>query len=294
MELDGVGIPPETHYFSQAAHLIDDRDFPLSAEDVRRFITRYAALDVMRGVELRAESVLARLPEGVAADHESLFCAIVDALAPSDAVIIGEKTPLHIHNVGTLATRMPDLKVIGVVRDPRGRALSLHTTPWGGADPCEAAERWNRDQHLLLDAAARLTTVERMIIIRYEDAIRDPEHARRQIAQLLRIDPSPVRAVGVHELALPWETWKRRATERPDASRLDAWRTGLPTKDAEIIATITAKNLKRFGYPIGTRRASARWSGYLFVTRSRWQARERALRRRAHRVLSRRPRPSSV
>jgi hypothetical protein len=264
MELEGVGVPPETHYFTRAVDLVEEGDFPLNPQAVRAFVARFASLDVMSDVDLRADAVIARLPGGVATNHTSLFCAIVDALTPMEARVLGEKTPFHIRVVDQLSILMPDVKFIGVVRDPRGRALSLRGTPWGTRDPYQASLRWNSDQGLLLRAYGRLSPLGRMIVVRYEDAVLNTATVRAQIAQFLGVAASPVNPVMPHELALPWEWWKERAAAPPAPSRVDAWRQELPERDAKIIAAMTAPTLKRFGYQVGRRGLRARLAAFRF------------------------------
>src|SRR5437588_2405307 len=96
-ELDGVAVPPETHFFSSrfAGSLVQRNTFPLDRRTLADELQRYASLPTSRGFDLDVDAVIERLG-GSCRSWERLFGAIVRQLAGPDVPVVGEKTPGHL------------------------------------------------------------------------------------------------------------------------------------------------------------------------------------------------------
>ncbi|MGZ4713569.1 MAG: sulfotransferase family protein [Acidimicrobiia bacterium] len=251
-ELPGVGIPYETHFFTKGVEVLTEGHArphvdPFDPDRLRAALTRYAALPHLEGAHLDVDAVLDRVgPDPSLLD---LFDAVVATMA-GDAPVLGEKTPGHLHWAAAIAQVRPELRVIGVVRDPRAAIASQRAVPWGSNRVDVASGLWVDDQRTLAALADRLG--DRMIVLRYEDVAAEPGVARTAIAGLLGLR-EPEGATGAGQspsgsLRLPWETWKESVDAPIGVERVDAWREALTVLDAARVRAECSPMLERFGY----------------------------------------------
>lgn len=270
-ELPGVQVPPETHFFTvYVPTLLARRGFPLAGDELREELRRYAGLTVTEPLDLDVEAVFDAL-DGRAAGIAAMYDAIVTQLGGS-AAVLGEKTPGHLLWWPLLA-RMPGRRFVAVVRDPRAVVASAAQVPWGMDDPALIAQGWRYDQREV-DAAAR-GLGDRLVVLRYEDVVRDPPSAKSRIADLLAVlVPEP--ALDADDVSVGpgpgsdgpalfnqrEQAWKWRATEPTTSERVDAWRAELERDDVALIERVCGRAMLRFGYKLDTtptarRRATA-------------------------------------
>lgn len=242
-ELQGVRVPPETHFLRLfVPGLMRRRRFPIAEAELIEELERYAALDDVRGIGIEPRLVAHRLG-GRARSVVELFGAIVRQLA-GEAVLYGEKTPSHLRWWRELTAACPDLKLIGVVRDPRA-VVASYFEAWPKRPHSVLAERWAIDQRMLLDARSTLGP-GRCVLLSYEDVVTDPDTARRTLSELLGHPGESHDAP--QELHLDWEEWKRHCTGPITAERIASWRDSLPRGTAAEIATIAEREMELFGY----------------------------------------------
>jgi hypothetical protein len=278
-ELPGVGVPPETHFFSQLAPWLLRRPLPLDDDAVREALARFAALTTSRDLALDPAAVMERLPQGGAGALD-LFGAIVAALAPG-AEVLGEKTPNHLLWWRPVARALPGPRWNVVVRDPRA-VVASYRTAWGARDHVVLAARWRSDQReaaRLLDALPRSA-----LLLRFEEVVAFPEHARARVARFLGVAVSaPVPVTQSSGLGAPWEVWKARAAGAIDPSRARTWEDVLSPREASDVVAIAGDAMPRFGYPAPAR--AARVAGRARIGPS---ARWRRARFRRRRILKQR------
>jgi hypothetical protein len=283
-ELPGVAIPYETHFFPRGLDaLAGHGDFPLAGAALRAGLEEYAASPYLEGAALDVDAVLARL-DGRAASPLAAFDAVV-ATAAGDAAVLGEKTPGHLHWAAALAAARPDLRVVGVVREPRAVVASHRNVPWGGVRVEIVARRWLDDQQTL--AALRDTLGPRLLVVRYEDVVTDPGAAQAALAGFLDRRPEPVGAApgATAPARLPWETWKDAADQPISAARVDAWTETLTRVEGDRVAMICRSQLDGFGY--GSSRPGPGRGAWALATSARGtrtRARALAERREAQRA----------
>jgi hypothetical protein len=259
-ELADVAIPYETHFFTKGIEIFGRHGgFPAAGAALTAALAEYCALEALAGSGLDP-AALAAAVDGHAVDALTMFDAVT-AAAAGPARILGEKTPGHVFWAARLTRLRPGLRVVGVVRDPRAVVASRQEVPWGGRSVDMQATRWLAAQTALVDLERQLG--DRMIVLRYEDVVADPDDARRRMAALLGTErPGDERAAPA--LGLDWEHWKARAGEEPTTERIDHWRTVLSDAEAAHVGFVCAPLLHRFGYddarPRGRRAAAARWS----------------------------------
>lgn len=248
-ELAGVRVPHETHFFNRyAGELLARRRFPLGATELRQELDAFLSVDTSHGLPLDPERVV-ELLGGTAGTALELFAAIVHALAGGGA-ILGEKTPEHLLWWEPLARAMPQLRLVGIVRDPRAVVASQRHVDWGIKSHVQLATQWSLDQHELLRARATLGA-SRFLLLRYEDLVQDPERARRGLAAFLRADGVASEEPEAERLVLPWEHWKQRVFRPITTDRTEAWRRELSERDADDVTAIGAAQMQELGYGQG-------------------------------------------
>jgi hypothetical protein len=88
-------------------------------------------------------------------------------------------------------------------------------------------------------------------VVRYEDLVRDPETVLRRVNAFYGVDFDPAQldagsaspVVPAHE-----QPWKANAVQRPDKSRISAWRRQVTDSDRLIMNSLMGSELRTFGY----------------------------------------------
>ena len=263
-----------------------------------RRLTAFAVRHRKDEFDVDVDDVIRRLG-GRAETLFDMFAAVAASMAPAGEVI-GEKTPEHLSWWRPLLTALPELKLIGVVRD--ARAVVSRPTSWcrsGCGGRSSSAERWAADQADLAEAQ-RVLGPMRCLVVRYEDVVAAPDDARLRLAMFLgrapRVDGS-ARAVPTCTARGLEGPCRRAHRSRP------CTRPGRPSSMARRrrwSAAICQTGLAHFGYPVGEGLPSdrrPRRSPMALLRRHRFhrQRRERAARIAAFNVKdTRMARPAGV
>lgn len=254
-EIDGVWVPAETHFWRHAAAMASEFLFPLDRDQAVNALRWFADLDSSRHLQFDPVDIAKSLPgQSFLWD---LFAALVRALSPAGADILGEKTPDHLRWAEQLLTAIPDLGLICLVRDPREVYRSHRSVPWGITDPLAFAEKWVELSRRLHDCQRLFG--QRVIAIRYEDLVSDPASFQARVASWL--DPSRSQAIGaisqpITSLFPSGERWKEGALE-PVTPKPDLWRSEVPTHAIDILETACRDEMASWGYEIAGRGLSA-------------------------------------
>lgn len=244
-ELPGVRVPPETHFFSLfAPALLRRRRFPLDGPAVREEAEAYGALQASRGMATFDAGAVADDLGGRCDSLVELYGAVIRHLA-GPAEVHGEKTPTHLLWWRPLARALPRLKVVAVVRDPRGVVASNLDVPWGMGDHAVLAQRWASDQRHVAAAEEELGQ-DRCLVMRYEEVVVDAASARLRLARFLGLASSPGRAG--EKIFLPHETWKAQALGPVTTDGVDSWRASLTAAQAADVAALCRPQMRHFDY----------------------------------------------
>lgn len=137
-----------------------------------------------------------------------------------------------------------DVKVLHLVRDPRGNVSSImnHT----GVDVRKAARQWvhyNREA----DRVKRYIAADDWLRVHYKELCNDPQGVLDRIAQFIGVDPAPLPddlQTGEHHVI--GNSMRLHGVEE---IRLDeAWRDRLSPSDLEIIADVTGATSHEMGF----------------------------------------------
>lgn len=247
-ELRGTRVPPETQFFWRfGPRLLARRTFPLNERAIREEIAAFLDLKSSRGFRLDADAVTAAL--GGRCDHiVELYSVFVRQLA-GEAELYGEKSPQHLMWWRVLTDTMPNLKVIGVVRDPRAVIASTLKVVWNSDSHLLLAERWAFEQRQLLRAQRRLGE-DRCLVLRYEDVVTDPLAAKRAMSSFLgapvSVKPAEIQDRG--QIFHPRQTWVANATGPVVVSRVHAWRDELTSSQVADVMAVCRREIRRLGY----------------------------------------------
>lgn len=256
-ELDGVRVPPETHFFAEFLPDLDRRSrFPLDERGLRAELARYGDKQYLRDVAIDVDEIVTRLG-GACRTAVDLFEALVRQLA-GDGRVIGEKTPTHLLWWEPLSRALPDLKVVVVVRDPRAVVASYGEVGWGGHSLI-TAHRWNHDMRHAFAALGALGP-QRALLLRYEDVVIEPDEARRRLGLFLGATQADGRDPRTSESILfpAWEAWKSGARQAISTERAEAWRQTMAPARQRAIEAVCHRGMRRLGYgPVPTRVAAA-------------------------------------
>jgi hypothetical protein len=137
-----------------------------------------------------------------------------------------------------------DVKVIHLVRDPRGNVASImkHT----GVGVRKAARQW-RHYNVEADRIKRRFGPESWMLLRYEELCSDPQATLDRVARFIGVDTVPISALlEPSERHVIGNSMRLRALEeiREDLS----WQPTLRAKDLRTIARVVRSTSHRLGY----------------------------------------------
>jgi hypothetical protein len=243
--LEGVRVPPETHFRNFMKTTAAGRTFPMDEAELRATLVAFKQRKAARGLAIDADAIVDDLA-GRCDDPWQLFGALVRSLA-GPAAVYGEKTPEHLRWWRPLTAHFPSIRLIGVVREPRAVVASSLQVPFGPRSHHLLSERWQADQRQL-DDARRTLPPERCLVLRYEDVVADPAAHRDRLAAFLGIDPSREADVAPETLRQDWEWWKGRSDGPVTTDRVEAWREVLSTRQSRDVTSICRGAMETFGY----------------------------------------------
>lgn len=137
-----------------------------------------------------------------------------------------------------------DIKVIHLIRDPRGNVASImsHT----GVDVTTAAKQW-KHYNVEADRVRRYVEPTSWMRVQYEDLCSEPQGTLDEIARFIGVEPAPLSttlAGGANHII--GNSMRLQGVEE---IRLDEkWRDRLDSRDLETIARVAGDVAHRFGY----------------------------------------------
>jgi Sulfotransferase family len=190
----------------------------------------------------------------IAPDSSREFIEVVDAFeravleAHGTSIFVdGHKNLARAMVLATMTPRQRPLKLLHLVRDPRGYRNSSHR--YQGRTAAADARKWKR-QHGLILHVARLLGWAGYMRVRYEDLCADPDGVMAQVFRFLGIGPQAV--VGLPRAEKKYHLMGNRMLHSFDgAVRLDAsWREHLTASEQETTVRVAGPLARRFGYRI--------------------------------------------
>ena len=168
----------------------------------------------------------------------------------TDSHIWVDHTPENISYATTLTELFPKSKYIHLVRDGRAVAASIIPLDWGPNSIVKAARWWMRMVSFGL-AAESCLPADRIMRVRYEELVAQPESTLQSICQFLEIpyEPEMKDAKGFRP---PRYTIRqhRFVGSKPNQKVPDRWKTTLSPREIEIFEHQTRNFLSYLEYPM--------------------------------------------
>jgi hypothetical protein len=171
-------------------------------------------------------------------------------LAKVGKTIWGQKTPRFVRYGALLKRAWPHAKFVNVVRDPRAVVSSLIRSDVHRSNAFFAALRWLKDVTAGFDLQDRFP--DDVLLVRYEDLVRDPEPVLRKVCGHLGIAYEAGMAAPKGNEMREYGSWYSQAhallDKPPDPDRIDLWRTQLSPRQLSLIESICGEPMGRLGY----------------------------------------------
>lgn len=164
-----------------------------------------------------------------------------------------DKTPPHIDHIDHLLEIFPDAKFVELVRDGRDVSLSIMGLPFGGNNPYATGKRWA--SCIRKGAEARAEMPERVVLVRYEDLVTDPEPEVRRVSAFLEIpyeeDMLHVEKTDMSKLQKDQQQWFSNLWAGINQTAMGKWRTKMSEHDQRLYLAAAKDELELHGYDLG-------------------------------------------
>lgn len=194
---------------------------------------------------------------------EAVFTAMANReIKLNNKSIICEKTPQNVFYIKEIFELYPKAKIVNMVRDPRAILLS-QKNKWNRKNlggwyitrkesirlqinyhPITLSKLWNA----AINAASLFKTDKRLISVRFEDLLDNPEQTIRTICQHIEVDFDKNMMNITQESSSIEKDSKEIGFKKERASN---WQKGgLNTTERWICQTMTNKNMQAYNFPI--------------------------------------------
>ena len=176
--------------------------------------------------------------------------------------IIGDQTPRHVFYISELGKMFPDAKFIHMIRDPRAILLSQKKKWQAGLrlkqprfevirtflnyHPVTTSFIWKKAINAGLTPYQQLPR-DRILTIKFEDLVRDPEYLTKRICDFLKIEFNCNMLNVTVELSATKAFEGKRGIQKAIAER---WKTDLPKTEVYICEQINRALMNDLGYPL--------------------------------------------
>jgi hypothetical protein len=180
----------------------------------------------------------------------------------------GDKTPGYIEIVAPLAALFGEAKFIHLIRDGRDVAKSYERAGWHGPWMLGYTREWSRAMEL--DRKLAQTQLnERILRVRYEDLVLQPEATLRRICAFIDAgyEPQMLQWHGKLEDAIPARDRRFHSglDRQMNPSDVGRWKREMMSREIFVAEALIGAQLSRFGYE--RRYRSRLWSPLLALTR---------------------------
>ncbi|MEQ1501518.1 MAG: sulfotransferase [Myxococcota bacterium] len=161
----------------------------------------------------------------------------------------GDNTPRYVSMIPELDRAFPDARYIHVVRDPRDVVQSALDVWFGGNTALTAAEEWI--ERVGAGLAAQHLVGDRLLLVRFEDLLRDPAATTARIARFLDVEDRfrPNDTSG-DAAEVAGQAHLARVGRPLDPSVIGKWRTALDRDQIADVEQLCQPFLRALGYPL--------------------------------------------
>lgn len=263
-----IVIPPETWFLLS---LVDQfpLDRALDGNELRRALALMTSDYRWPDMKISAEDLANRANQLVSPRVRDLADLVYGRhLKGSGKVRWGDKTPPYVKIIPQLCRLFPGARFIYLVRDGRDVTKSIQKLMMYGMTVRQNSIEWteaNRWEHKWAVSGY----ADRILPVRYEDLVLDPEPTLRGICEFIgeQYEPQMLAWQDSIERTLPARerhihTKLTRNMHRDDVER---WRREMNASELFVAEALMGRDLRQFGYPI--RFQSPFWRPILWLTR---------------------------
>lgn len=246
-----IAASPETHYFrkywtdeqksTMEKRIILTEEF-LDGNEFKQF-----GFSKKQKQEIRAE-LLAAIRKGL---PQILDVVLTHYRLKHNKPIWCEKTPVHMLYLPHIAKLFPEAKFIFLVRDPRDICLSLKKVPFNAGSTVSIARRWKR--YARLSVSYQRQYQGKLLVVKYEDLIRQPERQIMKICQFLNIDYQSdmlKQENGPATFDGEKEYWKLNAIKPIDKNNYDKWRYEMKPGEIYFLQKYLRREMRYYNYAV--------------------------------------------
>ncbi|WP_022834369.1 sulfotransferase family protein [Salisaeta longa] len=277
-----LAVPDELKFFKMAEGRTDPTAWsrPLREGARAALIDRFCTLHASKYESM--EAVRAALEGHEALTLQSFYALVGAAWArEQQKPRWGEKTPHNLFYADVLTAMFPSAVLLHVVRDPRAVVHSMNTIAYYAHDPVLNALNWRQ---AIQEGIHRMQGVpsSRVMTLRYEDLVADPEAVLRDVCDRLgeAFDPAMLAFHRTTERYMGGPI-RTPAIQQPVNERsLEKWRTGLSRDAVAQVEAICAVEMARWGYAPTGARESVRARAERLLKTAYWQGKHHQHRNR--------------
>lgn len=159
----------------------------------------------------------------------------------------------HFHEI---CEQYPRAKFIHLVRDPRAVVASAKKSIFSAYQPQLEANLWLKEQSEIDDLKQGDLFREKVVTVRYEDLVENPNLTVPRIMAFLGLDYEPKQLDYFHSkeassLSQLSESWKN-CGEPISRDRIHLYQKELQPLEIELVESITQRKMRALGYPLMT------------------------------------------
>jgi len=250
-----IGLADELCFFDivlSAQSEVPELDSP---ERIARFLELLPRMDHVR-FWADGEALIAAAADRLRADPAPSYARFYRYLMEARAAAVGarrfgEKTPWNVRHLEALEALFPNARFVHIVRDPRAVVASKRKLPRTSTDVVTNAVKWSID----VAAAGRYRDssperAARLLEIRYEDLVRNPEPVLRRLTDFLGepFDPAMLTFTEAGTPAFKDQPWRDGVRRPLFDSSLASWRNEFTPAQLWLVQRLTRAGMARYGY----------------------------------------------
>jgi Sulfotransferase family len=164
----------------------------------------------------------------------------------------GDKTPLYLRHLDELDAVWPDARFVVLVRDGRDVALSVMRVPFGANNVWAAARWWAEGIRIGQEAERRYPG--RVLTVRYEELVTQPEPQTRRVCGFLGIPFAPdmlaIERTDATKILEDQTGWFTEIWAGINASPVGKWRRQMTLEERRVFAAVAGRELEALGYEV--------------------------------------------
>ncbi len=250
LDRGAAAIPPESVFLTdvaparRAGHLAD----PAHAEKLMREVWSHPRVRLWR-----LPNEPPAVPGGLT--HDEAYRFIVTApfaayAAREGKSRWGDKTPAYQPHIEEPAEIWPEARFVVLVRDGRDVALSVMRVPFGANNAWAAARSWKHAVRLGREAERRYPG--RVLTLRYEDLVGDPETHVALVCAFLALDYDPqmlaIERTDTTKIVQDQTGWFTNVWAGINTTAVGKWRRDMTPGQMRTFERVAGKELRELGY----------------------------------------------